>query len=95
MSQTLACVFNKKWDSVLIDVERSLVELLLTESDNVIAKIEIGLSQELKKQYPDCTDIKKLEIMEKHQSYKKKSALRSKSKWVKFMERERNLELTE
>ena len=30
--------FNKKWNSVLFDAERSLLELLLTESDNVIKK---------------------------------------------------------
>ena len=31
----------------------------------------------------------------KHQGYKKKLALRRKSKWVKFIERERKLELRE
>ena len=41
--------FNKKWNSVLFDAERSLVELLLTESDNVIKKSETEFDQELKK----------------------------------------------
>ena len=31
----------------------------------------------------------------KHQGYKKKLALKRKSKWVKFIERERKLELRE
>ena len=41
--------FNKKWKSILFDAERSLVELLLTESDNVIKKSETEFDQELKK----------------------------------------------
>ena len=87
--------FNKKWNSVLFDAERSLVELLLTESDNVIKKIETEFDQELKKQHPDCTDVKKLEIMQKNQGYKKKLAMRRERKWVEFMEQERKLKLRE
>ena len=67
----------------------------LTESDNVIAKIEIEFNQELKKQYPDRTDVNKLQIMEKDQGYKKKLAMRQKSILVKFMEGERKLKLRE
>ena len=78
--------FNKKWSSILFDAERSLVELLLSELDNVIKKIKTEFDQELRKQYPDCTDVKKMEIMQKHQGYKKKIAMRRKSKWVKLME---------
>ena len=87
--------FNKKWNSVLFHTERRLVELLLTESDNVIKNVETDFDQELKKQHPDCTDLKKLEIMQKHKSYKKKLVMRQKSKWVKFMEQERSLKLKE
>ena len=35
--------FNKKWNSVLFNAERSLLELLLTESVKVFAKIETDL----------------------------------------------------
>ena len=41
--------FDKKRNSLFFNAERSLVELLLTESDNVIAKNEIEFNQELKK----------------------------------------------
>ena len=78
--------FNKNWNSILFDAERSLVELLLTELGNVIKKSETEFDQELKKQHPDCTNVKKLEIVQKHQGYKKKLAMRWKRKWVKFME---------
>ena len=83
--------FNKKWNFVLFDAEWRLVELLITESDNVIKTIETEFDQELKKQHPDWSDVKKLEIMQKRQGYEKKLAMRRKSKWVKFMERERKL----
>ena len=71
------------------------MELLLTESDNVIKNVETEFDQELKKQHPDCTDLKKVEIMQKHKSYKKKLVMRQKSKWVKFMEQDRSLKLKE
>ena len=35
--------FNKKWNSVLFNAEKSLLELLLTESVKVFAKIETDL----------------------------------------------------
>ena len=52
----------------------------------VIKKIKTEFDQELRKQHPDCTDVKKMEIMQKQQGYKKKIAMRRKSKWVKLME---------
>ena len=36
-----------------------------------------------------------MEIMWKHEGYKRKLAMRWKSKWVEFMEREKKLELRE
>ena len=41
--------FNKKWNSILFDAEGRLLELLLTELDNVIKKIETEFDQDLKK----------------------------------------------
>ena len=45
--------------------------------------------------YPDRTEVKKLEIMEKDQGYKKKLTIRRKNKCIKFMEREKKLKLRE
>ena len=39
--------FNLKWDQVLYDAERSLVKLILHESQEVIAKIELDITTEL------------------------------------------------
>ena len=39
--------FNLKWDQVLYDAEKNLVKLLLHESQEVIAKIELDVASEL------------------------------------------------
>ena len=39
--------FNLKWDQVLYDAEKNLVKLLLHESQEVIAKIELDIASEL------------------------------------------------
>ena len=54
--------------------------------------LELNLIKNQRK-HPDCTDVKKLEIMQIHKSYKRKLAFRRKSKWVEFIEQERKLEL--
>ena len=41
--------FENQWNSILYDTEKRLVELLLKESENVIAKIEIEIETELQK----------------------------------------------
>ena len=38
--------FNKKWDSVLFDAEKSLEELLSTKSDNAFKNIGTKFNQE-------------------------------------------------
>ena len=38
--------FYIKWDSILYDAERKLVELLLVESKKVVGKIEIDIIEE-------------------------------------------------
>ena len=39
--------FDLKWDQVLYDAEKSLVKLLLHESQEVMAKIELDITSEL------------------------------------------------
>ena len=64
------------------------------EQKITLLNILTEFDQELKKQHADCTDVKKLEIVQNYQGYKKKLA-RRKRKWVKFMQWERKLELRE
>ena len=62
------------------------MELLFTKSDKATKKLKLNLTKNLKKKHLDCTDVKKLEIMQKHQDYKKKLVMRREKKWFKFME---------
>ena len=41
--------FQQKWDAILFNAERNLVELLLVETDSVIKKLELDFDKELKK----------------------------------------------
>ena len=50
------------------------------EQKITLLNILTEFDQELKKQHADCTDVKKLEIVQNHQGYKKKLAMRWKIK---------------
>ena len=39
--------FQQKWDAILFNAERNLVELLLVETDSGIKKIELDLELDL------------------------------------------------
>ena len=41
--------FQQKWDTILFNAERHLVELLLGETDSVIKKLELDFNKELKR----------------------------------------------
>ena len=45
--------FNTKWNEVLYNAEKNLVELLLYESSKVIAKIQVELDLEVRKIDPE------------------------------------------
>ena len=45
--------FQQKWDVILFNAEKNLVELLLVETDSVIKKLEFDFNKELKRQFPD------------------------------------------
>ena len=44
--------FHRKWQQILYYAERNLVELLLYESSQVVAKIQIDLDAEIRKINP-------------------------------------------
>ena len=43
--------FNDKWRTILYQAEKNLVQLLLSESDKVIAKINVDIESILKDNY--------------------------------------------
>ena len=58
--------FNIKWNSVLRDVEKNLVELLLNESLKVVEKLELDLDLGLERVYPKNYENKRLQLNQKH-----------------------------
>ena len=71
-------------------MERSLVELLLAESDRVIKKLKLDFNKELKRQFPDLMiEARKSFIKKEHQPYKKQLSEQRRKKWAKFKDRHR------
>ena len=48
--------FHRKWQQILYDAEKNLVELLLYEANQVVAKIQIDLDGEIRKINPKNYD---------------------------------------
>ena len=76
--------FQQKWDAILFNAERNLVELLLVETDSIIKKLELNFNKELKRQFPDSIQENRLLIKKKHQPYKKQLRIRRRKKMAKF-----------
>ena len=73
--------FFIKWEEILYNAEKILVELLLYESSKVIAKIEIDFSNEIYKLHPDDYKAKRIELTNNNKFYKKQLEKRSSKKW--------------
>ena len=56
--------FHQKWQQILFDAEKNLVELLLYESSKVVAKIQIDLDAEIRKINPQNYDQKFTDTMD-------------------------------
>ena len=63
--------FFIKWEEILYNAEKILVELLLYESSKIIAKIEIDFSNEIYKLHPDDYKAKRIELTNSNKFYKK------------------------
>ena len=63
--------FYIKWEEVLYNAEKNLVQLLLYESWKVIAKIELDLTNEIQKLHPTDYNTKRSELANKNENYKK------------------------
>ena len=76
--------FQQKWNAILFNAEKNLVELLFVETDSVIKKLELDFNKELKRQFPDSIEEKKSIIKKKHQPYKIQLIIRRRKIWAKF-----------
>ena len=72
--------FQQKWDAILFNAERNLVELLLVETDSVIKKLELDINKELKRLFPNSIEENRSVIKKKHQPYKKQLSRRRRKK---------------
>ena len=45
--------FEAKWNSILYNAERNIVELLLYEAEKVIAKIQVEIQAEVNEKNPE------------------------------------------
>ena len=68
--------FQQKWDAILFNAERNLVELLLVETDSVIKKLELDFDKEMKRLFPNSIEENRSVIKKKHQPYKKQLSRR-------------------
>ena len=78
--------FCIKWDEILYNAKKNLIELLLYESSKVVAKLEIDLSNGIRELYPDSCENKRLEMERKEEIYSKNLEKRRLNKWKNLRE---------
>ena len=54
--------FEAKWNSILYNAERNIVELLLYEAEKVIAKIQVEIQAEVNEKNPEKFERKYAEL---------------------------------
>ena len=75
--------FNTKWNEVLYNAEKNVVELLIYESSKVIAKIQVELDLEVRKIDPENYDRNYEKLNAKHARFRKGLEERRGKKWEK------------
>ena len=87
--QPISGNFYQQWNTVLYDTEKRLVSLLLEESEKVIETVEMNITREMDKTFPDYTNSEKTSVREKHKRFEQNLEIRRNKKWEKFKKRER------
>ena len=82
--------FFEKWNTILLDAENSLVQLLLSESLQVVKKLD--LDSETKKIHPNDIREKRIQFENQYKNNKKKIEFRTIRKWKKVEEKQVILE---
>ena len=76
-----------KCNKILYNAERNLVELLLYESSNVVAKLEIDFNKELLNRHPNDHKEKRIHLSKKYKGYETELERRRLKKWKKIEEK--------
>ena len=84
--------FFEKWNTILLDAENSLVQLLLSESLQVVKKLDEELDSEIKKIHSNDVREKRIQFENQYENYKKKLEFCRIRKWKKVEEKQVVLE---
>ena len=85
---TVSSDFHNNWKTILSKAEKDLVQLLLVESDKIIAKIDFEIHSHIKEYHPNNYHHERDLLQKKHNSYKKELSKRRNKKWKKFKEKQ-------
>ena len=75
--------FENQWNSVLYDVEKRLVKLLLKESENVVAKVQSEIELEILDS-ETTYEVTMERLEQKHVKFKQNLEKRRDKKWENF-----------
>ena len=76
--------FHIKWNEILKGAERKLIELLLVESEKVIAKIQLEVDNSISTNYPDNIEAETKRLLDRNKHLERTLEQRRKKKWKKF-----------
>ena len=79
--------FQIKWNEILYNAEKNLDELLLYESSNVVAKLEIDFNTELLNRHPNNHKEKRIHFSKKQKVYENELEKRRLKKLKKIEEK--------
>ena len=80
--------FQNNWKTITSKAEKDLVQLLLVESDKIIAKIDFEIQSHVKKYHPINYHHEYELTQKKHKNPKKELSKRRNKKWKKFKEKQ-------
>ena len=93
--QPISGNFYQQWNIVLYDTEKRLVRLSLEESEKVIETVEMDITREMDKKFPDYADSERTSVQEKHKRFEQNLKIRRNKKWKKLKKREQTQEQVE
>ena len=79
--------FYVKWNEILKGTERKLIDFVLVESENVIAKIELEVDSSINSDYPDNVEAEAKRLLDRNKHLEKILEQCRKKKWKKFTNR--------
>ena len=79
--------FHIKWQKILKSAEKELIELLLLESETIIAKIQFEVDSSVNALFPKDQEEVRQHLKEKNRKLKEKLKKRREKKWKKFTNR--------